>query len=90
MMPMGMPMGGLAGGAHGGGGQQPPQRPKKVVVPPEPHTESVTGRVTADRLAVSATAPAGEEPEPPRDDSPPQSPGPVVRRITMRPRDEGP
>ena len=92
MMPMGMPMGGMAGAGHGGGagghgGQQPPQRAKKVVVPPEPHTESVTGRVNADRIAMSSSAGAGDEPEPPSGGDPP--PGrPVVRRITMPSRDD--
>ena len=90
MMPMGMPMGGLAGGAPGaGGGQEPAARPKTVVVPPTPHTESVTGKVSADRIAVSATAREGAEPEPPSDDPPPQSPKPVVRRITSAtPKDD--
>jgi hypothetical protein len=87
MMPMGMPMGGLAGATQGGGagghgGQEPPQRAKKVVVPPEPHTESVTGRVNSDRIAMSTSGRDGTEPEPP-DDGPSQSPRPVVRRITM-------
>ncbi|PXX01545.1 PPE domain-containing protein [Mycolicibacterium moriokaense] len=91
-MPMGMPMGGLAGAGHGAGaggqgGQEPPQRTKKVVTPPEPHTESVTGKANADRIAFSAGASAGRGPEPP-DDDPPQSPRPVVRRITMPSRDD--
>jgi hypothetical protein len=87
-MPMGMPLGGLAGAGQGGaGGQEPPQRAKKVVQQPEPHTESVTGRVQADRLAVSATE--GKAPEPPDDDAP-ESRGPVVRRITMSSRDDEP
>ena len=30
-------------------------RPKKVVVPPQPHTESVTGKVNTDRIAMSLT-----------------------------------
>ncbi|MDT5044775.1 MAG: hypothetical protein QOG75_628 [Mycobacterium sp.] len=92
MTPMGMPMGGMAGAGHGAGaggqgGQEPPQRTKKVVTPPEPHTESVTGKVNADRIARSAAAPDGRGPEPP-DDEPPQSPRPVVRRITMPSRDD--
>jgi hypothetical protein len=87
-MPMGMPLGGMAGAGQGGaGGQAPPQRAKKVVQQPEPHTESVTGKVVADRLAVSATE--GMAPEPP-DDDPPESRGPVVRRITMPSRDDEP
>jgi hypothetical protein len=93
-MPMGMPMGGMAGAGHGAGaggqgGQEPPQRTKKVVTPPEPHTESVTGKVNADRIAFSAGTSEGRGPEPP-DDDPPQSPRPVVRRITMPSRDEEP
>jgi hypothetical protein len=92
MMPMGMPLGGMAGAGHGAGaggqgGQEPPQRTKKVVTPPEPHTESVTGKVNADRIARSLAAPEGRGPEPP-DDEPPQSPRPVVRRITMPSRDD--
>jgi hypothetical protein len=91
MMPMGMPLGGLAGAAHGaggqgGGGQEPPARPKKVVVPPEPHTESVTGKVNADRIALSGGRSADREA--PDDDPPPASPRPVVRRITMPSRDD--
>ena len=80
----------MAGGAPGaGGGQEPAARPKTVVVPPTPHTESVTGKVSADRIAVSATAREGAEPEPPSDDPPPQSPKPVVRRITSAtPKDD--
>jgi hypothetical protein len=87
MMPMGMPLGGLAGAHPGGGGQEPPQRAKKVVVPPEPHTESVTGKVNTDRIATSLTAREGAESEPPDDGS---SPWPVVRRITMPSRDDAP
>ena len=84
---MGMPLGGQGGGAGGRGGQEPPQRAKKVVVPPEPHTESVTGRVNSDRIAVSSAGRDGTEAEPPNDGPPPR---PVVRRITMPPRDDGP
>ncbi|MDT5348389.1 MAG: hypothetical protein QOH91_1676 [Mycobacterium sp.] len=92
MMPMGMPLGGMAGAGHGAGaggqgGQETPQRTKKVVTPPEPHTESVTGKVNSDRIARSAAVPEGRRPEPP-DDEPPQSPRPVVRRITMPSRDD--
>jgi hypothetical protein len=94
MMPMGMPVGGLAGAGQGGGagghgGQEPTQRAKKVVVPPEPHTESVTGRVNSDRIAMSSAGRDGAEPEPP-DDGPSPSPRPVVRRITMASRDDEP
>jgi hypothetical protein len=89
-MPMGMPLGGMAGAGHGGArGQEPPQRAKKIVQQPQPHTESVTGKVAADRLAVSSTAPEHTDREPP-DDDPPQSPHPVVRRITMPSRDDEP
>jgi hypothetical protein len=65
------------------------KRTKKVVTQPEPHTESVTGKVNADRIAMSAAAPEGRGPEPPGDESP-QSPRPVVRRITMPSRDDEP
>jgi hypothetical protein len=60
-----------------------------VVVPPEPHTESVTGKVHADRIAMSG-APQGNRSEPPTNDDPPQSPRPVVRRITTPSRDDEP
>ena len=60
-------------------------RPKKVVVPPTPHTESVTGKVNADRIALSGGASADRERP---DDDPPASPRPVVRRITMPSRDD--
>jgi hypothetical protein len=55
------------------------------VVPPEPHTESVTGKVNADRIALSSTAGPGDEP--PSGDDPPSG-RPVVRRITMPSRDD--
>jgi hypothetical protein len=91
-MPMGMPMGPMmpmgAGGA-GGGQQQKRQRANDVVVPRIPHTESVTGKVSEDRIAVSSTAPG--PPGPPDDDPPPppQGPQPVIKRITMaRPKDD--
>jgi hypothetical protein len=74
-------------GAAATGGQKPPHRAKKVVVPPEPHTESVTGKVNADRIALSLTGRDGTEPEPPDGGS---SPRPVVRRITMQSRDDAP
>lgn len=92
MMPMGMPMGGMMGGpggAGGAGGQDQAVRSKKVVVPAEPHTESVTGKVSADRIARSATAPQGSDPDEGGGDQPPRTPAPVVRRITtVRPKDE--
>jgi hypothetical protein len=58
-----------------------------VVAEPIPHTEEVTGKVSARRLAVSATAPRDSE-APPNDDSPlaPTSPG--VRRIVTRPPED--
>jgi hypothetical protein len=93
MMPMGMPLGGMmggAGGAGGAGGQDQAVRSKKVVVPPEPHTESVTGKVSADRIARSATAPDGGDPDSGGGNQPPpRTPAPVVRRITtVRPKDD--
>ena len=91
-MPMGMPMGAMGGGAGAGGGakgDEPGQ--KKVVTPPLPHTEAVTGKVSADRMAVSAARPA-ERDDPydddPFDDDPTGPRSPVVRRITMPRRDE--
>ncbi|KUI36231.1 PPE domain-containing protein [Mycobacterium sp. GA-2829] len=91
MMPMGMPLGGMMGGAGAGGGaggQEQAVRSKKVVVPAEPHTESVTGKVSNDRIARSVTAPDNDDPGsagPPA----PRSPAPVVRRITtVRPKDD--
>jgi hypothetical protein len=87
-MPMGMPLGGMPpGGAGGARGRDAPARSKSLVVPPIPHTESVTGKVSADRIAVSSTAP--QDPQPPGDDQPPGSPGRIVRRITtVKPKDE--
>jgi hypothetical protein len=80
---------GVCAGGHGGR----PRRArtiaahKKVVVPPEPHTEPVTGNINADRIAFSAGNPGGKGPEP-SDDTPPQSPRPVVRRIATPSRDD--
>jgi len=68
-------------GGGGGAGAEGPVRPKELVVPATPHTESVTGKVSEDRIARSATAKAPPEPNPPDDD--PQPPGPIVRRVTM-------
>jgi hypothetical protein len=87
-MPMGgMPLGGMMPGAGGDGGRGGPVRPKKVVVPPTPHTESVTGRVSADRIATSAAS-EPRDPEPPNDEHGPQ---PIVRRLTSaRLKDEEP
>jgi hypothetical protein len=85
-MPMGG--GGMAGmmphggqGGAGGGGQERSSRPKNLVVPRDPHTESVTGKVSEDRIATSATGP--EPPEPPTPDG--SSPTPRVRRVTIPP-----
>jgi hypothetical protein len=94
-MPMGgMPMGGAGGGA---GGNQRPVRNKNLVVPPTPHTEAVTGKVSADRIALSSGTSGKdggreERDDPPDDDDPPpRAPRPIVRRIsTGDPRDEGP
>jgi PPE family len=98
-MPMGIPLGGLmgAGGAGGASGQRA-ARPKKLVVPPEPHTESVTGKVN-DRIGSAATA-AGNppradtdiDPDPPNDGAPgghsPREKRIVVRRINLGDADE--
>ena len=83
VMPMGMP-GAMTPGAGSGAAQQRAQRAKHLVVPRTPHTEAVTGKVSEDRIARSASAPG--PPEPPGDDPPRASgPQPVVRRITMAP-----
>jgi hypothetical protein len=87
-MPMGMPMGGMAGGAGGAGAKGDEPRQKKVVTPPLPHTEAVTGKVNADRMAVSAIRPG--ERDNPSDDDPTGPQTPMVRRITMPPRDDEP
>jgi hypothetical protein len=82
MMPLGMPMGGM-GGRGRGAGKEGPQRTKRVVAAPIPHTEEVTGKVSARRLAVSATAP--KDPDlPPGDESSASPPAPTVRRIVSR------
>ena len=55
-MPMGMPMGGMMPHGQGGdGGADKVPADKKVVTPPQPHTEPVTGRVS-DRTAAAAEA----------------------------------
>jgi hypothetical protein len=57
-------------------------------MPPQPHTEAVTGRVP-DRTAAAAEAARSRAEADDPDDDPPR--GPVVRRITLAPlRDEGP
>ena len=83
-MPMGMPMGGLMPhGAHGGNGAADKvHADKKVVVPPQPHTEPVTGRVS-DRTAAAAEAARARAESDDPDDDPPR--GPVMRRITLAP-----
>ena len=83
-MPMGMPMSGMMPHGQGGdGGADRVPADKKVVTPPQPHTEPVTGRVS-DRTAAAAEASrtradsdAGDDDQPPR--------GPVLRRITLAP-----
>ena len=85
-MPIGMPLGGMMPPGGGpGAGRQKGQRPHDVVVPRTPHTESVTGKVSEDRIAVSSTAPRSDNP--PNDDSlpPAKGPQPLIRRITMAP-----
>jgi PPE family len=93
-MPMGMPMGGMPmGGAGGAGGKERPVRPKNLVVPPTPNTEAVTGKVNADRIALSSGASGkdGRDTPPDDDDPPPHTPKPIVRRIsTADPRGEDP
>ncbi|BBZ15056.1 PPE domain-containing protein [Mycobacterium branderi] len=87
VVPMGMPLGGMMPGGRGTGAKDGPTRPKTLVVPPTPHTESVTGKMSPDRIAVSTTSP--KPPDPPGDDQAPRGPAPIVRRITTaRPRDE--
>ena len=79
-MPMGMPMGGMMPHGQGGdGGADRVPADKKVVTPPQPHTEPVTGRVS-DRTAAAAEASRTRADS---DDDPP--PGPVLRRITLAP-----
>jgi hypothetical protein len=83
MMPMGMPMGGM-GGRGRGPGKEGPQRTKRVVARPIPHAEEVTGKVSARRLAVSATAPK-DLGSLPGDESSASPPAPSVRRIVAQP-----
>jgi len=66
-------------------------------VPPTPNTEAVTGKVNADRIALSSgasekSAAREDHDDPPDDgDQPPRAPRPIVRRIsTADPRDESP
>ncbi|WP_123029098.1 hypothetical protein [Mycolicibacterium stellerae] len=84
-MPMGMPMGGMM--PHGQGGDAGADRvaaDKKVVTPPQPHTEPVTGKVS-DRTAAAAEASRTRADADAGDDDPPR--GPVLRRITLAPLD---
>ena len=83
-----MPMGGAW---QGGAAEDRNGKPKQVVGKDRPHTESVTGKVTADRIAVSSTAPDRKDDDPPsNDDSPPRGSAPVIRRITTVAPKDGP
>jgi hypothetical protein len=83
-MPLGMPMGGMMPhGAHGADGAgEKVAAAKKIVVPPAPHTEPVTGKVS-DRTAAAAEAARARAESDDPDDQPPR--GPVMRRITLAP-----
>jgi hypothetical protein len=83
-MPMGMPMSGMMGhGQSGGDGADKVPADKKVVTPPQPHTEPVTGKVS-DRTAAAAEASrARADSGPDAEDS--AARGPVLRRITLAP-----
>jgi len=78
-----MPMGAMAPGAGSAAAQPRAQRAKHLVVPRTPHTETVTGKVSEDRIARTASLPG--PPDSPDEDRPPSASGPlpVVRRITM-------
>jgi hypothetical protein len=85
-MPMGMPMGGMMGHGQGGGdGAEKVAADKKVVTPPQPHTEPVTGKVS-DRTAAAAEASRTRAESDGHDDETPPR-GPVLRRITLAPLD---
>jgi hypothetical protein len=71
MVPLGMPV----GGAGAAGGKKDNEKPKRVVVEPIPHTEEVTGKITGNRVAVSAITAEPNSAEG----------GAVVKRITGRP-----
>jgi hypothetical protein len=88
-MPMGMPMAGMMPhGGQGGDGADKVPADKKIVTPPQPHTEPVTGRVP-DRTAAAAEASRSRADADDPDDEPPR--GPIVRRITLAPlNDERP
>ena len=84
-MPMGMPMSGMMGHGQGGGdGADKVAADRKIVTPPQPHTEQVTGRVP-DRTAAAAEASRtrADSDQDADDDPPPR--GPVMRRITLAP-----
>lgn len=81
-MPMGMPIGGLThGGQGGGGGAEKVPADRKVVMPPQPHTEAVTGKVS-DRTAAAAEAARRRTDSSAHNEQPPRT---VVRRITLAP-----
>ena len=81
-MPMGMPMGGMMPHGQGGdGGADRVPADKKVVTPPQPHTEPVTGRVS-DRTAAAAEASRTRADSDRRRSA---ARGPVLRRITLAP-----
>ena len=53
-------------------------------MPPQPHTESVTGKVNSDRIAMSLTGRDGTEPEPPGDGSSPAGRAPHHHAVAGR------
>lgn len=83
-MPMGMaPLAGMMHGAQGSDNQgDKVAADKKVVVPPQPHTEPVTGKV-ADRTVAAAEASRAKAEADDSGDNPAR--GPVLRRITLAP-----
>ena len=80
MMPMGMPLG---GGGAAAGAKNEPEKSKKVVAQESPHTEAVTGKITGDRVAISAIASAELRGDP-------RVEGAVVKRIASAARGEDP
>jgi hypothetical protein len=83
---MGMPMGGLMPHGQGAGGDGADKVPadKKVVTPPQPHTEAVTGRVP-DRTVAAAEASRNRADSTVDSDDDPPPRGPILRRITLAP-----
>ncbi len=81
-MPMGMPMGMMPHGGQGDGAGEKVPADRKVVMPPQPHTETVTGKVS-DRTAAAAEASRTRAESDDPDDEPPR--GRVMRRITLAP-----